>query len=86
MVPDSFHKLGTPDYMLHRKDLQNILSNALAEQGIKLDSKRLDELLILFLEGEYLINQTKQPITDQIQRLAKEFIVSPSAKEILKLT
>lgn len=72
--------------MLLRMDIQNILSDALAAEAINLDPKRLEQLLDLFLEGEYQIDQTKQPITEQIERLAKEFVVSPSVTEILKLT
>jgi hypothetical protein len=68
--------------MLHREDIQNILSAALAEKAINLDPKRFEQLLALFLEGEFQIDQAKQPITDQVERLAKEFVVSSSAQEI----
>jgi hypothetical protein len=72
----------TYDYMLRREDIQTILSAALAEKAIDLDPIRLEQLLDLFLEGEFEIDQTKQPITDQVERLAKEFVVSSSAQEI----
>jgi uncharacterized protein YpuA (DUF1002 family) len=72
----------TNDYMLSREDIQKILSTALVEKGIELDSKQLHELLDLFLEGEFEIDQTKQPITNQIERLAREFIFSSTARVI----
>jgi hypothetical protein len=82
--PQQFRIEGkmTYDHMLRREDLETILSDALAEKAIELDPKRLEQLLVLFLQGEYEIDQTKQPIIDQVERLAKEFVVSSSAQEI----
>jgi hypothetical protein len=70
------------DYMLSRGDIQKILSVALAENGIELDAKRFQELFDLFLEGEFEVDQTKQPITNQIERLAREFVLSSSARAV----
>jgi hypothetical protein len=70
------------DYMLNRGDIQKILSTALFEKGIELNSKRFQELFDVFLNGEFEIDQTKQPITDQIERLAREFVLSSSARGI----
>jgi hypothetical protein len=72
----------TNDYMLHREDIQKILFAALAEKGIELDSKQLQELLDSFLEGEFEIDQTQQPLTNQIERLAREFVLSSSARAV----
>jgi hypothetical protein len=72
----------TNDYMLHRGDIQKILSTVLVENGIELDSKQLQELFDLFLEGEFEIDQTQQPITPQIEKLAREFIFSSTARVI----
>ncbi len=72
----------TNDSMLYREDIQNILSAALAEKGIELDAKRLQKLLVLFLETDCEIDQTKQPITSQIERFAREFLLSDTAREI----
>jgi hypothetical protein len=67
-------------HMLTRQDIQNILSAALTEKGIELDAKRFQELLDLFLEEEFEIDQTTQPITDQIQKYAREFLDSSDAR------
>jgi hypothetical protein len=72
----------TNNYLLGRTDIQTILSAALTENGIELDSKRFQELFDLFLEGEVEIDQTQQPITPQIEKLAREFIFSSIAREI----
>ncbi|NJM74705.1 MAG: hypothetical protein HC852_01765 [Acaryochloridaceae cyanobacterium RU_4_10] len=72
----------TNDYMLRREDIQKILSVALVEKGIELDSERFEKLFDQFLESESEIDQTKQPITDQIERFAREFLLSSSAQSI----
>jgi hypothetical protein len=72
----------TNNYMLNRGDIQKILSVALAKNGIELDAKRFQELFDLFLEGEFEIDQTQQPITPQIEKLAREFIFSSAARAI----
>jgi hypothetical protein len=84
LCPRQLRMVGkmTSDYMLSRGDIQKILSTALAKNGIELDSKRFQELFDLFLEGEFEIDQTQQPITPQIEKLAREFIFSSAARAI----
>ena len=70
------------DYILGREDIQRILSAALTEKGIELDPEQFERLLLLFLESEIEIDQTQQPITNQIEGLAREFLLSPSAQAV----
>ena len=70
------------DYILGREDIKNILSAALTEKGIELDPEQFERLLLLFLESEPEIDQTKQPITPQIERFAREFIFSSIAQAV----
>lgn len=70
------------DFMIYREDIEKILFSALSENSMELNSNQFQKLLVLFLETDCEIDQTKQPITSQIERFAREFLLSDAAREV----